>query len=138
MRNWLKENEKDALRFIGGEVTKARKAARLSQRQLAEVVGTTQTSIRRLEGGETNVSAVLMTRAAKVLRLPLIDLLEQIEPESELVELKFAEYSERIEQTTSAMGLTVDDFWTKRALLQMLGIWPKPTDIELDPEEPSN
>ena len=138
MRNWLKENEKDALRFIGAEVTKARKAARLSQRQLAEVVGTTQTSIRRLEGGETNVSAVLMTRAAKVLRLPLIDLLEQIEPESELVELKFAEYSERIEQTTSAMGLTVNDFWTKRALLQMLGVWPKPTDIETDPEEPSD
>ena len=133
MKNWTKDNEREALAKIARDVVDGRKEKSAkenrtyTQRNLADEVGTTQTSIRRLEGGETNVSIVVLVRAAKVLGLSLEKLLEHIQPESELVDRDWEENVERIRQATAAMGLEDEeiDFSTKRALLQMLKLWPK-------------
>ena len=133
MKNWTKDNEREALAKIARDVVDGRKEKSAkenrtyTQRNLADEVGTTQTSIRRLEGGETNVSIVVLVRAAKVLGLKLEKLLEHIQPESELVDRDWEENVERIRQATAAMGLEDEeiDFSTKRALLQMLKLWPK-------------
>ena len=128
-----KGNERESLARIAKDIVDGRKERSAkdkrtyTQRDLANEVGTTQTSIRRLEGGETNVSFVVMVRAAKVLGLPLEKLLEHIQPESELMDRTYKENAARIAQATSAMGLEEEeiDFSTKRALLQMLKLWPK-------------
>ncbi len=128
-----KGNERESLARIAKYIVDGRKERSVrdkrtfTQRDLADEVGTTQTSIRRLEGGETNVSLVVMVRAAKVLGLPLEKLLEHIQPESELVDRTYKENAARIAQATSAMGLDEEglDFSTKRTLLQMLKLWPK-------------
>ena len=119
----LEENEKEALRYIGEEV--AKKRGERSQRWLADRVGTTQTSIRRLERGETNVSAILFVRTAKVLEMNILDLLDRIEPEENLVALAFQEHKTFIDERTAAMGLTDEDFHTKRELLRLLKLWPR-------------
>lgn len=133
MRNWIKDNEREALAKIAGDIVDARKDRSVredrtyTQRDLADEVGTTQTSIRRLEGGETTVSIVVLVRAAKVLGLQLEKLLGHIQPESELVDHVWQENSAIVGEATSAMGLANEeiDFSTKRALLQMLKLWPK-------------
>lgn len=133
MKNWTKDNEGESLARVARDVVDGRKEKSAkenrtyTQRDLADDVGTTQTSIRRLEGGQTNVSIVVLVRAAKVLGLKLEKLLEHIQPESELVDRAWEENAERIRQATAAMGLEDEevDFSTKRALLQMLKLWPK-------------
>ena len=100
----------------------------MDQREFADRVGTTQTSIRRLEGGETNVSAVLLVRAAKALDMDLEDLLTPIKSEKMLVDEKWKSHKKEIEQSTSAMGLTEsdqDDFYTQRDLLRLMKLWPR-------------
>ena len=119
----LDANERDVLQAIGARIAEAR--GENSQRWLADLVGTTQTSIRRLERGETSVSVTLLVRSAKVLGLDVQELVADIEPELTLVDSKYAEYSDFIEQRTSAMGLRSLDFHTKRELLKLLSLWPR-------------
>lgn len=125
MPNWVKENEREALKQIGKEIAKTRERKGNTQRDLADKVGTTQTSIRRMERGETNVSAVVLTRTAKALDLPLVTLLEPIQPEMNLVDKKWNEHLEQINKSVAAMGMSKDDidFPTKRAFLRMLKLW---------------
>ena len=133
----LEMNERDALRKIGAAIAEAR--GDRSQRWLADHVGTTQTSIRRLESGETSVSAIVLLRAFKVLeydlkergldfRLDFQDLISGIEPASTLVKQIREANQEEIEKGTSAMGLTkddMDDFYTQRDLLRLMKLWPR-------------
>ena len=100
----------------------------INQRDFAGIVGTTQTSIRRLEGGETNVSAILLVRAAKALGMDLKELLAPIKPEIELVDEVFKKNRKEIEKSTSAMGLTeedMDNYYTQRDLLRLMKLWPR-------------
>ena len=119
----MKENEEQAFRYIGSRIAEAR--GERSQRWLADRVGTTQTSIRRLERGETNASAVLVVRAAKVLNLDIMDLLDRIECEETKVDQVYETNRKFIEERTAAMGLTDEDFHTKRELLRLLKLWPR-------------
>ena len=118
----VQANERDGLQAIGKKIKEARGGH--SQRWLADMVGTTQASIRRLERGETTVSVVLLARTAKVLDLEIPDLVVDFEPAVTLVERSHKEHQEYIEQRTSSMGLGELDFYTKRTLLRLLDLWP--------------
>ena len=127
-KNWIKDNERDSILDIAKKLTEKRNELDINQRDFADLVGTTQTSIRRLEGGETNVSAVLLIRAAKALDMDLDELLAPIKPEIQLVADVYGENQEEIEKSTSAMGLTKEDrdnFYTQRDLLRLMKLWPR-------------
>lgn len=127
-KNWVKDNEKEAILDIAGRITARRNELDINQRDLADLVGTTQTSIRRLEGGETNVSAVLLVRAAKALDMEVEDLLAPIKPELQLVGEVYRDNRGEVEKSTSAMGLTeedMDSFHTQRDLLRLMKLWPR-------------
>ena len=129
----LRENERDVLKRIGTEVVRARERLELpdgstgaSQRQLAELVGTTQTSIRRLENGEANVSITVFVRTAKVLGLTdWDDLLGPIKPQLSLVKETYEERREEIEGRTAALGLGRITYFEQKSLLQLMGLWPR-------------
>ena len=124
----VKENSEDALGNIARKIAQEREKRNLNQRDLAERVGTTQTSIRRLEKGETNVAAVLLVRVAKTLGLDLVELLEPIKSEQQLVNKIYAENGAEIARAVSSMGRTendMDDFYDKRDLLRMMRLWPR-------------
>ena len=128
MNNLVKDNERDSISKISDRIVERRKELNLHPSILAEMVGTTQTSIRRLEGGETNVSAILLIRTANVLGMPLENLLAPIKSESELVADTYLEHKAEVERSTSAMGLTeqdVEDFYTQRDLLRLMKLWPR-------------
>ena len=127
-KNWIKDNERDAILDIAEKITTMRNQLDINQRDFADLVGTTQTSIRRLEGGETNVSAILLIRAAKALHIDLEELLAPIKPEVDLVDDVFKRNQAEIEKSTSAMGLTEEDekdFRTQRDLLRLMKLWPR-------------
>ena len=121
--NWLKENERDVLRTVGERIASRRNKKGLTQRRLADMVGTTQTSIRRMEKGQTNTSIIVLMRTFKVLGMDLVKHLEGVKPREILIEIAWVENEDYIEQTTSAMGLTKKNIQTKRTLMEMLDIW---------------
>ena len=128
MEDFLKDNERDSISKIAERIVERRQQLNLHPSALADMVGTTQTSIRRLEGGETNVSAVLLVRTANALGMPLEDLLAPIKSESELVADTYQEHEVEVGRSTSAMGLTeqdVKDFYTQRDLLRLMKLWPR-------------
>ena len=119
----LRENGRSALKRIGEEVAAAR--GERSQRWLADLVGTTEASIRRLERGETNASVILFARTAKVLGLDVHKLLAPIESEEALVNRQYEEHKAYIDERTSAMELNTEGFSVKRELLRLLELWPR-------------
>lgn len=122
-RNWLRENEREILKDIGEEIASARNKEGWSQRELADMVGTTQTSIRRMEKGQTNASIVILMRTFRALRLNPDVHLEQARTREELIDAAYEENKEYIERSTAAMSLRKLDTATKRTLMEMLDIW---------------
>lgn len=57
---------------IGGLIRDARKHRGLTQTQLAEVLGTSQSAVHRIEAGGQNLSLDMVTRIAEALDSPLI------------------------------------------------------------------
>ena len=57
---------------IGGLIRDARKHRGLTQTQLAEVLGTSQSAVHRIEAGNQNLSLDMVTRIAEALDSPLI------------------------------------------------------------------
>ena len=124
----VKENAEESLNLIARMIGQEREKQNLDQRDLAERVGTTQTSIRRLEKGETNVAAVLLIRVAKTLGMDVTELLEPIQSAQQLVDRTYEESNEEITRAVSHMGLTqndTDDFYTRRDLLRLMKLWPR-------------
>lgn len=121
--NFLQENAHEALRRLGKRIARERRNKGFSQRQLADAVGTTQTSIRRMEKGETNTSVVVLVRTFKTLQVDLIEVLDLIEPRDRLIDIVYEDNKEYIHQTTAGMGLGELDTNTKRTLMEMLDIW---------------
>ena len=124
----VKENAEESLSLIARMIGQEREKQNLDQRDLAERVGTTQTSIRRLEKGETNVAAVLLVRVAKTLGMDVTELLEPIQSAQQLVDKIYEENGEAIARAVSSMGRTekdLDDFYDKRDLLRMMRLWPR-------------
>ena len=124
----VKENAEESLSLIARMIGQEREKQNLDQRDLAERVGTTQTSIRRLEKGETNVAAVLLVRVAKTLGMDVTELLEPIQSAQHLVDKIYEENGEAMARTVSSMGRTendLDDFYDKRDLLRMMRLWPR-------------
>jgi len=62
----------DAYRGIGEQVARQRARHRLSQRQLAELCGTTQSAIARLEGGSRAPRTDTLIRVADALDCELV------------------------------------------------------------------
>ena len=122
-RNYVKENERKALRDIGKKIAWEREKERITQRELADAVGTTQTSIRRMEKGQTNTSAVVLIRTLKVLGMDLLEILDPIQTRGSLIDEVYEKNKRSIEQATAAMGLGELDAGTKRTLMEMLDIW---------------
>jgi len=56
---------------IGSELFKAREKARMSQRDLAKLVGTTQKVISRIESGDVNPGICLLERIAQKMKIRL-------------------------------------------------------------------
>ena len=57
---------------IGGLIRDARKHRGLTQTQLAEVLGTSQSAVHRIEAGNQNLSLEMVTRIAEALDSPII------------------------------------------------------------------
>ena len=123
MTNWLKENERDVLRTVGERIASRRNEKGLTQRQLAGMVGTTQTSIRRMEKGQTNTSIIVLMRTFKVLGMDLVKHLGNVKPRESLINEAYNKHRDYIEKTTAAMGLTNKSTQTKKTLMEMLDIW---------------
>ena len=61
------------------QVRTFREDQELSLRELAHIVGVAHTTIARLEGGETDVSAAVKARIARALRVPIAEVFPQAE-----------------------------------------------------------
>lgn len=57
---------------IGYKINKARKERGMSQRELAEEIGTAQSNISRIEKGDQNISSELLYKIAKALNKELV------------------------------------------------------------------
>ena len=57
---------------IGGLIRDARKHRGLTQTQLADVLGTSQSAVHRIEAGNQNLSLEMVNRIAEALDSPLI------------------------------------------------------------------
>lgn len=57
---------------IGYKINKARKEKELSQKELAEKIGTAQSNISRIERGDQNISSELLYKIAKALDKELV------------------------------------------------------------------
>jgi transcriptional regulator with XRE-family HTH domain len=60
--------DKDVLRALGRSINQRRKLLRLSEQQLAAVVGVSENRIRRIEQGQHNPTVVLLAKIAAALR----------------------------------------------------------------------
>ena len=67
-----------ALQVLGANVKRLRAAANLTQQQLADTVGVTQSAISRLEKGHTDFTVGLVVSIAEVLGEP-VDMLFRAE-----------------------------------------------------------
>ncbi|HEX5929634.1 MAG TPA: XRE family transcriptional regulator [Solirubrobacterales bacterium] len=63
--------------FLGARILRARESAKLSQGELADLVGLTQSAISRIESGERSVESLELARLAKALAVSVLDLLEE-------------------------------------------------------------
>ena len=124
----LVSNQAKALETLGKKVAEARIARGWTQRDLSERVGANEVSIRRLEQGETNISVVLFGRVAGALKESPAELLNDLKSEEELLDDAYEENRLEIEERTAAMGLRQLDHRSKKALLQLLGYWPRDGD----------
>ena len=68
---------------LAGALIGARASAKLTQAQIAERMGTTQSAVARLEGGRSNPSAKTLERYAKATGTRLRISFEPVEAESE-------------------------------------------------------
>ncbi len=57
---------------IGYKINKARKESNMSQKELAEEIGTAQSNISRIERGDQNISSELLYKIAKALNKELV------------------------------------------------------------------
>lgn len=64
-------DEKDKAAAVGNKVREIRKRARLTMRELADVVGVSLLTIQRIETGKLSPSVVLLSEIAYHLRYPL-------------------------------------------------------------------
>ena len=65
---------------IGQQIRKYRKAHRMSQEQLAEIVGISVTHMSHIETGNTKLSLQVFTNIAKALQISTDNLLSQTPP----------------------------------------------------------
>lgn len=63
--------------FLGERILRAREKAGLSQGDLAERIGLTQSAISRIESGERSVESLELAKLAKALSVSVLDLLEE-------------------------------------------------------------
>ena len=72
---WIERDDRDfydAYRALGAQVSRQRARHRLSQRELAELCGTTQSAIARLEGGGRAPRLDTLIRVANALDCELV------------------------------------------------------------------
>jgi len=94
------------LTALGLELARNRRRARLTQRELAERMGTTQSAIARLESGAARPSIDLLDRVARATGIPIS--LELGRPISDEVSV-----ATRRRRVRSALGDYVFDPWLR-------------------------
>lgn len=80
--------------FLGERIARARERAALSQGDLAERIGLTQSAISRIESGERSVESLELAKLAKALDISVLDLLEERPLMEELLVAARAEVEE--------------------------------------------
>lgn len=66
------------LQKFGKRVTKLRKAQKLTKVQLAFEINTSESNIRRIENGDTNVGLATLRKLSVALDVPISDFFEEI------------------------------------------------------------
>lgn len=80
--------------FLGERIARAREKAHLSQGELSERLGLTQSAVSRIESGERSVESLELARLAKELDVSVLDLLEERPLMEELLVAARAEATE--------------------------------------------
>lgn len=100
--------------YIGGQVSLARRRAKLTQEQVAEQVDRTVEAISNVERGKSLPTLVTLTRLAKVLKMPL----RSFFPDEELVSGKSPKRIQ-LEQRLAFIGADLSDDDLEIAIRQM-------------------
>jgi transcriptional regulator with XRE-family HTH domain len=61
--------EDDFLRRVAKRIVVERRAARMTQEQLAELLGTATRNVQRIESGAQNLTLITLSRVARALRV---------------------------------------------------------------------
>lgn len=81
------------LAFIGKEIQKRRKEKQLTQKELGEKIGKTESSIQKYEAGKTDISINLLYRIAEVLEVDIYSLMDDMSVMEQLSNQDKAFYS---------------------------------------------
>ncbi len=100
------KNRPDVKALIGRRIKEARKKKKMTQTELADIIGKTESSIRKYEKGLTDIPKAVIQDIAAALEVPVADLL--------IVELWDAEIdSNRLAQEAAALELVSEQYGRK-------------------------
>ena len=117
-------------RMLGARLQDARKAANLTQQQVAEELTMARTTIVAIEKGERRISAGELIRLAQLYRRPVSDFVSRkVSTESFVPQFRSSQdYDESIEQVGSELQARAEDFAELERLTGMLAprFYPQP------------
>jgi len=106
---------------IGRKIKLEREKGDLSQPELAEKAGLSIPFLKRVELGNATISAPLLARIAKALKISTDSLLQHIESDEDLAKRLWKEHN--LDERTAAAGKL--DFSAKKAILKSMGLWKR-------------
>jgi len=118
---------------LGRRVARARERCGLSQAQLAEAVGLSQSAVSRIESGLRGVDSLELARIAAELRVSVLDLLEERPLPDELLAFAARLQTARVPGAVDRARRRVIELVELHRLLSDLGVPPEPA-----PEIPTN
>lgn len=88
-----------SLQFIGNQIKKYRKEKGITQKQLGELLGKTESSIQKYEAGKTDISINVLFDLSAVLDVDLYDLID-----NEILLKELNEHDEALFKYAAALG----------------------------------
>ena len=87
---------------LGAHIASLRKAAGMTQEELARAIGVSQQTVFAYELGERRVSVLILAKLAKAFDIPVAELIGMVEPRQrrQRRSLKILRHAERIQQLT--------------------------------------
>ncbi len=111
--------KKKIAKALGAKIKSAREKKQLSLQRLADLVGLSDQQIRRIERGDSDVSAITLARIAKVIQEDVGRLLSDV-----LTVQEQAEYLWELHKLGEKLPGSQDaDFKAKKAILESMGLW---------------